>query len=69
LRGLTQKQHSGTTIIAWSYSVKRGDLLKYDADGSLWIVEWADDKWVKIVGITHALLIEETGLEVVSENR
>ena len=49
--------------------MKRGDLLKYDADGSLWIVEWADDKWVKIVGITHALLIEETGLEVVSENR
>jgi len=47
--------------------VKRGDLLKYDADGSLWIVEWADDKWVKIVGITHALLIEETGLEIVSE--
>ena len=49
--------------------MKRGDLLKYDADGSLWIVEWADDKWVKSVGITHALLIEETGLEVVSENR
>ena len=47
--------------------MKRGDLLKYDADGSLWIVEWADDEWVKIVGITHALLIEETGLEVVSE--
>ena len=49
--------------------MKRGDLLKYDADGSLWIVEWADDECVKIVGITHALLIEETGLEVVSENR
>ena len=46
--------------------MKRGDLLRYDADGSLWIVEWADDKYVKIVGITHALLIEETGLEIVS---
>ena len=49
--------------------MKRGDLLKYDADGSLWIVEWADDRYVKIVGITHALLIEETGLEVISEGR
>jgi hypothetical protein len=68
LRGLTQKQHSGTTIITWSYSVKRGDLLKYDADGSLWIVEWADDKYVKIVGITHAVLIEYSGLEIVNED-
>ena len=49
--------------------MKRGDLLRYEVDGSLWIVEWADDKWVKIVGILYALLIEETGLEVVSENR
>ena len=49
--------------------MKRGDLLRYDGNGSLWIVEWADDKWVKIVGIPHALLIEETGLEIVSENR
>ena len=49
--------------------MKRGDLLRYEVDGSLWIVEWADDKWVKIVGITHPLLIEETGLEIVSENR
>ena len=49
--------------------MKRGDLLRYDGNGSLWIVEWADDKWVKIVGITHSLLIEETGLEVVSEYR
>ena len=49
--------------------MKRGDLLRYDGNGSLWIVEWADDKWVKIVGITHSLLIEETGLEVVSEGR
>ena len=49
--------------------MKRGDLLRYDGNGSLWIVEWADDKWVKIVGITHSLLIEETGLEVVSETR
>jgi len=49
--------------------MKRGDLLRYGHDSSLWIVEWADDKWVKIVGITHPLLIEETGLETVSENR
>jgi len=49
--------------------MKRGDLLLYKTDGSLWLVEWADDKWVKIVGITHALLIEETGLVVVSESR
>ena len=49
--------------------MKRGDLLRYAGDGSLWIVEWADDKWVKIVGVTHPLLIEETGLEVVSEGR
>ena len=48
--------------------MKRGDLLKYDADGSLWIVEWADDEWVKIVGITHAVLIEYSDLEVVSED-
>ena len=49
--------------------MKRGDLLKYDADGSLWIVEWADDMYVKIVGITHAVLIEYSGLEVFSEAR
>ena len=49
--------------------MKRGDLLQYKTDGSLWIVEWADDKWVKIVGITHTILIEESGLVVVSENR
>jgi|TARA_R110000744_G_scaffold50329_1_gene108893 hypothetical protein len=49
--------------------VKRGDLLKYEVDDSLWIVEWADDKWVKIVGVTHPLLIEETGLEVISYGR
>ena len=46
--------------------MKRGDLLKYDADGSLWIVEWADDKYVKIAGITHAVLIEYSDLVVVS---
>jgi hypothetical protein len=46
--------------------MKRGDLLRYDADGSLWIVEWVDDKWVKIVGITHPILIEYSDLEVVS---
>jgi hypothetical protein len=49
--------------------MKRGDLLRYDTDGSLWIVEWADDKYVKIVGITHAVLIEYSDLEVVSEDR
>ena len=49
--------------------MKRGDLLRYDGDGALWIVEWADDKWVKIVGIPHALLIEDSDLEVVSEYR
>ena len=49
--------------------MKRGDLLRYEIDGSLWIVEWADDKWVKIVGITHMILIEESGLVVVSEYR
>ena len=49
--------------------MKRGDLLRYNVDGSLWIVEWADGKWVKIVGITHTILFEESGLEVVSENR
>ena len=27
LRGLTQKQHSGTTTLTWSYSVKVGDLV------------------------------------------
>ena len=47
----------------------RGDLLKHEVDDSLWIVEWADDKWVKIVGVTHPLLIEETGLEVISYGR
>ena len=49
--------------------MKRGDLLRYEVDCSLWIVEWADDKWVKIVGVTHAILFEESGLEVISENR
>tara|TARA_B100000029_G_C17085320_1_gene782111 strand:+ start:356 stop:505 length:150 start_codon:yes stop_codon:yes gene_type:complete len=49
--------------------MKRGDLLRYEIDGSLWIVEWADDKWVKIVGVTHPILFEESGLEVISENR
>jgi len=49
--------------------VKRGDLLRYDTDGSLWIVEWANERYAKIVGITHAILIEHSGLEVVSENR
>jgi len=49
--------------------VKRGDMLRYDVDGSLWIVEWADDKWVKIAGILHPILIEYSDLEVVSEGR
>lgn len=57
--------------MAWvrPYNMKRGALLRYEIDGSLWIVEWADDKWVKIVGVTHPILFEESGLEVVSENR
>ena len=49
--------------------MKRGDLLLYKTDGSLWIVEWADGKWVKIAGIVHTILIEESGLVVVSESR
>ena len=49
--------------------MKRGDLLRYDADGSLWIVEWANERYAKIVGITHAILIEHSGLEVVSASR
>ena len=49
--------------------MKRGDLLRYNVDGSLWIVEWADDKWVKIVGITHTILFEHSGLEVISASR
>ncbi len=46
--------------------MKRGDLLRYEVDGSLWLVEWADDKWVKIVGILHPILIEHSDLVVVS---
>ena len=49
--------------------MKRGDLLRYDVDGSLWIVEWANERYAKIVGITHPILIEHSDLEVVSENR
>jgi hypothetical protein len=49
--------------------MKRGDLLRYDTDGSLWIVEWANERYAKIVGITHTILIEHSGLVVVSENR
>ena len=49
--------------------MKRGDLLRYEPDSSLWIVEWADDRWVKLAGIAHTILIEHSDLEVVSENR
>jgi hypothetical protein len=49
--------------------MKRGDLLRYGPDSSLWIVEWADDRWVKLAGITHAILIELSDLELISENR
>ena len=57
--------------MAWvrPYNMKRGALLRYEIDGSLWIVEWADDKWVKIVGVTHPILFFVFWLQVVSENR
>ena len=49
--------------------MKRGDLLRYAGDGSLWIVEWANERYIKIATMTHPILIEYSDLEVVSEGR
>ena len=49
--------------------MKRGDLLRYEVDGSLWIVEWANERYVKLVGVANTLLIEYSDLVVISANR